>query len=59
MPQPPHSRIDVDPQFAAATLPTRTTRFLRTFVPWQLVRFVAINLKMIRIIWRGHSHPHT
>jgi hypothetical protein len=55
MPQPPHSRIDVDPQFASATLPTPTTRFLRTFVPWQLVRFIAINLKMFRIIWRGHS----
>lgn len=55
MPQPPHSRIDVDPQSASATLPTPTTRFLRTFVPWQLVRFIAINLKMFRIIWRGHS----
>jgi hypothetical protein len=30
--------------------PTRWTRFLRTFVPWQAWRFVRINLKMIRII---------
>lgn len=33
-----------------ATRPTSFTRFLRTFIPWQVVRFVWINLKMIRII---------
>ncbi len=49
-------RVDADPQFAAATLPTPATRFLRTFVPWQLLRFVIINLKMMRIIWRSHGH---
>ena len=27
---------------------------MRTFVPWQLVRFAVINLKMLRLIWRGH-----
>jgi hypothetical protein len=32
------------------TRPTRWTLFLRTFVPWQLWRFVRINGKMIRII---------
>ena len=48
------SRIDADPQFAAATMPTRSTRWLRTFLPWQLIRFAAINLKMFRIIWRSH-----
>jgi hypothetical protein len=37
--------------------PTRRTLFLRTFVPWQLWRFAAINLKMIGIIRRSHrSH---
>jgi hypothetical protein len=35
------------------TRPTRWTIFLRTFVPWQLWRFVRINLKMIRIIHRS------
>lgn len=40
-----------------ATMPTRTTLFLRTFVPWQVVRFAAINLKMVRLIARSHrSH---
>lgn len=37
-----------------ATRPTRFTVFLRTFVPWQVWRFVAINLRMIRLI--GISH---
>lgn len=37
-----------------ATRPTRTTVFLRTFLPWQLWRFARINLKMIRIIWKSH-----
>jgi hypothetical protein len=37
-----------------ATTPTRFTRFMRTFIPWQMVRFVWINLKMLRIIARSH-----
>ncbi len=37
-----------------APRPTRMTLFLRTFVPWQLVRFAAINLKMLRIIAKSH-----
>ncbi len=36
------------------TKPTRTTVFLRTFLPWQLVRFAVINLKMLGIIRRSH-----
>lgn len=43
----------LDPSFYA-TRPTRTTVFLRTFIPWQLWRFVEINLRMLRII--GISH---
>jgi hypothetical protein len=30
------------------------TLFFRTFVPWQLVRFAWINLKMLRMISIGH-----
>ncbi len=37
------------------TRPTRWTVFLRTFVPWQLWRFVRINAKMIRIIRRPRT----
>ena len=38
-----------------AALPTRATVFMRTFVPWQLVRFAVINLKMLRLIRRSHG----
>ncbi len=41
-------------QALSATRPTRLTRFLRTFLPWQAFRFLVINLKMIRIIRKGH-----
>ncbi len=37
--------------------PSRFTLFLRTFLPWQLVRFAWINLKMIRMISIG-NHGH-
>ncbi|MGE0443808.1 MAG: hypothetical protein AB7P99_01165 [Vicinamibacterales bacterium] len=38
----------------AAALPTPWTLFLRTFIPWQIVRFAWINLRMLRVIWRSH-----
>ena len=34
--------------------PSRITVFLRTFLPWQLVRFVWLNLKMVRMISIGN-----
>jgi len=37
-----------------ATKPTRSTVFLRTFLPWQIWRFLRINLKMVTIIRRSH-----
>ena len=30
-------------------------RVLRTFIPWQVIRVVAINLKMVRLIARSHG----
>lgn len=36
-------------------LPTNGTRFWRNFVPWQAIRFVVLNLKIIRIVVGGHS----
>jgi hypothetical protein len=41
-------------EWLAAPKPTRFTLFLRTFIPWQIWRFVRLNLKMIRIIGRSH-----
>ncbi len=34
---------------------TKRTLFLRTFIPWQLWRFVVINLRMIGIIFSSHK----
>jgi len=49
--------LDED-KLSYVTKATRTTVFLRTFVPLQLWRFAAINVKMIGIIRRSHrSHP--
>ena len=48
---------DLPPQLRQefyATKPTRFTVFLRTFIPWQMVRFAVINLKMLGIISRSH-----
>jgi hypothetical protein len=42
-----------------ATKPTPLTLFFRTFLPWQIWRFMYINLKMIgmiRISHRSQSH---
>ena len=38
-----------------ATKPTAFTRFMRTFIPWQMVRFVVLNVKMMRTIVRSHQ----
>jgi hypothetical protein len=40
-----------------ATQPTRLTLFMRTFVPWQIWRFFAINLRMMLLIGR-EKHQH-
>jgi len=37
-----------------ASVPTGFTRFLRTFIPFQLFRFAAINLRMVRMIFKSH-----
>jgi len=41
-------------QASFATQPTAFTRFLRTCILWQMVRFALINLKMVRIILKSH-----
>lgn len=49
---PPTGPVRATPD---AALPTRATVFMRTFVPWQMVRFAVINLKMLRLILRSHG----
>lgn len=39
---------------AYASVPTGFTRFLRTFLPWQIWRFAAINMRMLRMISKSH-----
>jgi hypothetical protein len=46
---------DVNQPAAYATLPTPFTRFLRTFIPYQLFRFAALNFRMIRLVVSSHS----
>jgi hypothetical protein len=50
----PVEKAHLKPWFYA-TKPTRGTVFLRTFLPWQLWRFLRINLKMMTIIHRSHK----
>jgi hypothetical protein len=38
-----------------ATRPTRLTVFLRTFLPWQILRFILINFRMMRMIHINES----
>jgi len=38
-----------------APRPIRRTVALRTFIPWQMVRFAVINLRMFRIIAKSHD----
>ena len=37
-------------------IPTTATVFWRWFTPWQLWRFININLMMFRMIARSHPH---
>lgn len=39
-----------------ATKPTGITLFMRTFLPWQIWRFVWINIKMLIIIRKSHRN---
>ncbi|MBK6485952.1 MAG: hypothetical protein IPF98_03580 [Gemmatimonadetes bacterium] len=45
------------PYSEASFIPVATprTRALRSFLPWQLWRFVVINLRMLRMIAKSHE----
>lgn len=44
-----------NPSSLAFVRPTRRTVFWRTFVPWQLVRFLIINLRISLMIVKSHE----
>jgi hypothetical protein len=50
----PNPRARMNEAFYA-TKPTGFTTFMRTFLPWQVWRFVEINLRMLVIIARSHG----
>ncbi len=36
-------------------VPTKYTVFIRMFIPWQLVKFIYYNLKMLMVLSKGHG----
>lgn len=36
-------------------VPTKNTLFWRRFIPYQIIRFFVLNLKIMRIVIGGHS----
>ncbi|OFZ30067.1 MAG: hypothetical protein A2622_09440 [Bdellovibrionales bacterium RIFCSPHIGHO2_01_FULL_40_29] len=38
-----------------APVPTKMTLFLRSFLPWQILRFLIINLRMTVMIAKSHG----
>ncbi|MGZ3771172.1 MAG: hypothetical protein ACXVCP_07600 [Bdellovibrio sp.] len=45
----------VDSKNYPAARPTRWTLFVRSFLPWQLVRFIIVNIKMTFMIVKSHG----
>lgn len=39
---------------ANTAIPLKNVRFLRKFVPWQIIRFIVINIKMTILILKSH-----
>jgi hypothetical protein len=50
----PNRKIDYTPQSYAA-MPTKATLFWRKFWPWQAWRFIVLNIKILKIVVKGHS----
>ena len=42
-----------------AMRPGKVRIFLRTFVPWQIVKFILINIKMTKMILKSHGGKNT
>lgn len=52
----PNKTINREPyeQSFYAPAPTRMTRYLRISFPWQLFRFLILNLKMLKLMAKSH-----
>ncbi|MCB0391392.1 MAG: hypothetical protein KDD58_08875 [Bdellovibrionales bacterium] len=42
------------PEYYSLT-PTKMVRFFRVFWPWQILRFIFINIKMVKMIGKSHA----
>jgi len=42
-------------ELSYATIPTAFTRFMRKCIIWQAIRWVILNIKILRIVAFGHS----
>lgn len=49
-----HAMPEPAPFASDAPLPTARTVWMRTFLPWQLIRFLWLNVRMIRMVGRAH-----
>lgn len=38
-----------------ASQPTAFTKFMRTFLPWQIFRFIVLNIRMTIMLLKSHS----
>jgi hypothetical protein len=45
----------IDSSKVSAARPNRLTVYLRTFLPWQALRFILINLRMTVMIVKSHG----
>ena len=42
-------------EFSYATIPTGFTKFMRRCIIWQAIRWLILNIKILRIVAFGHS----
>jgi hypothetical protein len=54
IPTPPPN-LDADALIQMAPLPTKRTLRRRASLPVQLVRFVLLNIRMLRMVGKGHG----
>lgn len=58
VPSPPHNGVDDQPvaDLSGAPLPTRSTLRRRRSLPAQALRFLSFNLRIMRMVVKGHKH---
>jgi hypothetical protein len=57
IPTPPPN-LDADALIRSAPLPTKRTLRRRASLPLQLVRFAVLNVRMLRMVGKGHGDAH-